>query len=82
MINPTDKTGAIPVNEVASALGTTHLNVLLYVKRGQLKGWEIDGAWYVEQDSLAAFRAKAAGDEGPAPCRSACHKAGGCGNCD
>jgi hypothetical protein len=76
-----NETRAVPASEAAETLGTTPLNVLLYVKRGQLKGWEVEGTWYVELDSLAVFQENAAGKKGPAPCRSACLKAGGCGSC-
>ncbi len=81
MADQINETQAVPASEAAKALGTTPLNILLYVKRGQLKGWEVEGTWYVELDSLTVFRENAAGNEGPAPCRSACRKVGGCGSC-
>lgn len=69
--------------EVASELGTTPLNILLYIKRGQLTGQEIDGKWYVAPESLAALKS---GSEtvGSAPCKPSCghgNHGGGCGGC-
>ncbi len=74
----TDKT----VAEVAEALGTTPVNVLLFIKRGLLQGVETEGGWVVGLESYAAFRASEAGRVGRATCRSACSKAGGCGSCE
>lgn len=72
----------ISVAEVAQVLGTTPLNVLILIKRGQLAGREVEGGWTVDEESLAAFRASEAGQVGKAPCRSACGRAGGCGSCE
>ncbi|MCD4689685.1 MAG: hypothetical protein K8R55_10195 [Desulfuromonadaceae bacterium] len=75
---PTDMT----VAEVAKALGTTPVNVLLFIKRGLLEGLESEDGWVVASKSFAAFRASEAGHVGRASCRSACSKAGGCGSCE
>jgi hypothetical protein len=82
MADQTTDSSAVPVAEVARALGTTPLNVLLYIKRGLLAGKELDGVWYVERESFAAFRDNPAAPDGPAPCRSACSRASHCGTCD
>ncbi len=74
----TDKT----VAEVAEALGTTPVNVLLFIKRGLLQGVEAEDGWVVGLKSFAAFRASEAGRVGRATCRSACSKGGGCGSCE
>jgi hypothetical protein len=73
----------LSVNDVALDLGTTPLNVLLYIKRGQLAGQEIDGKWYVEAASLEALKSETTG-VGSAPCKPACghgSHGGGCGGC-
>jgi hypothetical protein len=70
----------LSVDAVAQKLGTTPLNVLLYIKRGQLKGEEIEGKWYVEPESLAALMSAKNGI-GSAPCTPACGHGGGCGGC-
>ncbi len=73
----------LSAKEVAQELGTTPLNILLYIKRGQLAGQEIKGKWYVEATSLAALKSQAA-SVGSAPCKPACGHGGhdgGCGGC-
>jgi hypothetical protein len=75
---PTDMT----VAEVAEALGTTPVNVLLFIKRGLLEGRESEHGWLVVPESFATFRGSEAGQVGRATCRSACSKAGGCGSCE
>jgi hypothetical protein len=70
----------LDVDEVAIKLGTTPLNVLLYIKRGQLSGEEIEGKWYVESQSLEALMSSA-DVAGAAPCKPACRHGGGCGGC-
>ncbi|MGE4543990.1 MAG: hypothetical protein AB7D06_07775 [Pedobacter sp.] len=73
----------LSAEEVARDLGTTPLNVLLYIKRGQLAGQEIEGKWYVEAASLVALKSETTG-VGSAPCKPACGHGGhggGCGGC-
>ncbi|MEZ4600079.1 MAG: hypothetical protein R2940_09880 [Syntrophotaleaceae bacterium] len=82
MVRSAENRDSIPVEEVAKTLGTTPLNVLLFIKRGQLKGREEEGQWLVDRDSFAAFMETPAARIGSAPCRSACSKAGHCGSCD
>ena len=74
--------GEISVAEVAEALGTTPLNVLLFIKRGLLVGREVENGWMVDGESFAVFRDSEAGQAGRAPCRSACSRADGCGSCE
>ncbi len=82
MENPAKEIEGISVADVAKALNTTPVNVLLLLKRGLLSGQEVDGVWYVGKESFAAFREKPIADQGPAPCRSACSRASQCGSCD
>jgi len=70
------------ISEVAQALGTTPVNVLLFIKRGLLVGREDENGWLVDGESFAAFRDSEAGQDGRAHCRSACSRAGGCGSCE
>jgi hypothetical protein len=70
------------IDEVAQALGTTPVNVLLFIKRGLLAGREDEDGWLVDGESFAAFRNSEAGQDGRAHCRSACSRAGGCGSCE
>jgi hypothetical protein len=72
----------LSVEEVAKTLGTTPLNVLLFVKRGHLKGKEVDGRWFVDPESFAEFLQTPAARDGSAPCRSACSRSSQCGSCD
>jgi hypothetical protein len=44
----------ISLEEAAQKLGTTGLNVLMRVKRGQLKGTEVHGSWMIDAASLDA----------------------------
>jgi|LGOV01.1.fsa_nt_gb hypothetical protein len=80
----TKQTAAIDmsVDEVAQALGTTPVNVLLFIKRGLLVGHEDENGWLVDGESFATFRNSEAGQAGRAHCRSACSRAGGCGSCE
>jgi hypothetical protein len=72
----------ISVEEVAKVLGTTPLNVLLFIKRGQLAGKEVEGVWHVDRESFAEFLESPAARNGSAPCRSACSRASHCGSCN
>lgn len=75
-------TGDMTVAEVAKGLGSTHVNVLLLIKRGLLEAREVDGEWFIDKDDFANFLESEAGRAGRAPCRSACSKAGGCDSCE
>ena len=80
MCETSPKKDMLSVEDVAQELGTTPLNVLLYITRGQLAGQEIEGKWYVGATSLVALKSQAT-DIGSAPCKSACSHGGGCGGC-
>ncbi len=74
--------GWVPIARVAEELGSTPLNVLMYIKRGLLVGEEIDGQWQVETRSLSELLRRRLAGNAPAVCRSACARhAGGCGSC-
>ena len=82
MASKQSESTGMTVAEVAEALGTTPVNVLLFIKRGLLEGLESEDGWVVAPESFAAFRASEAGKIGRATCRSACSRAGGCGSCE
>jgi hypothetical protein len=70
----------LDIDKVAMKLGTTPLNVLLYIKRGELNGEENKGNWYVESQSLEALISGQDGG-GAAACTPACDHGNGCGGC-
>lgn len=72
----------LSVEEVAKILGSTPINVLILVKRGELAGRELDHGWAIDRKSLEAFQAGMGDKSSKAACRSACSKAGGCGSCE
>lgn len=80
MCETSQKKDLMTVEEVAQELGTTPLNILLYIKRGKLAGQEIEDKWYVDRASLASLKSQ---DDkvGSAPCTPACGHGGGCGGC-
>ncbi len=69
----------LPIGEAASQMKSTDLNVLMHVKRGLIKGEEIDGEWFVEQTSLTEFMASHAGKADVCEKKHHCG-AGGCGS--
>ena len=62
----------LSVTEVAAALKTTNLNVMMHIKRGLLKGEEVEGLWYVAADSLAEYQRQTAGQANAQLCKSSC----------
>ena len=72
----------VPAAEAAQAMATTELNVLMHIKRSLLDGREVQGAWYVSSESLAAFREKDGGEKIRVVCKPGCAASkGGCGSC-
>ncbi|HEY5674671.1 MAG TPA: hypothetical protein VIR78_13250 [Malonomonas sp.] len=70
----------LSVAEVAATLKTTSLNVMMHIKRGLIKGEELDGSWYVSADSLAEYQRQTAGQANPQLCKSSCGH--GCSTCN
>ncbi|MFO7983474.1 MAG: hypothetical protein R6V08_08495 [Desulfuromonadales bacterium] len=65
----------ISLADAAQKLGTTSLNVLMRVRRGQLVGTEMDGEWVIDAASLddSHRQAEPAIDASPCSgCRSDC----------
>lgn len=72
----------LPLSHAAELLGSTHLNVLMHVKRGLLTGAEREGGWLVDPGSVAALLAKRRTGAAPMVCGSGCaKKTAGCGGC-
>jgi ADP-ribosyl-[dinitrogen reductase] hydrolase len=69
----------ISVAEVAEILKTTTISVMMHIKRGLLKGEEIDGDWYVTAVDLAEYQSQAGGAAYGKLCKSSCgHGCSGC----
>ncbi|MDX2480845.1 MAG: ADP-ribosyl-[dinitrogen reductase] hydrolase [Desulfuromusa sp.] len=69
----------LAIADVAAAMKTTTLNVMMHIKRGLLSGEEIDGDWYVLADTLAEYQ-KESGDSAHGNlCKSSCGH--GCSSC-
>lgn len=62
----------------AETLGTTPTKILMLLKKGELKGQEIEGKWYVEADSLACCKSHGIDMKATNGCASYCNS-GGCG---
>ena len=69
----------ISIVEAAKIMQTTHLNVLMHIKRGLLKGIEEDGQWYVDKVSLEALLNQTGGGKAEGVCASGCAKKHACG---
>lgn len=70
------------IDEAASQLGTTPLNILMHLKRGLLAGHEADGGWQIETASVRGLLDKRSQGEKPdVVCASGCAKTHGCGGC-
>ncbi|PLX86676.1 MAG: hypothetical protein C0617_00245 [Desulfuromonas sp.] len=66
----------LPAEQAAKVLHTTHLKVLMLIKRGLLCGRDIDGTWQVSMASLEAFCRQEPNDR--AVIKGTC---GGCSAC-
>jgi hypothetical protein len=67
------------IEETAKILQTTHLNVLMHIKRGLLTGVEEESGWMIEQHSLDELLAKTGGVKATDVCTSGCAKKHACG---
>lgn len=68
----------LTVDEVATSLKTTPMNVMMHIKRGLLAGEEVDGAWYIPADSLASYLSEAGGAAHGSLCNGKSHCGQGC----
>jgi len=71
----------VSIEDVAKALKTTELNVLMHVKRKLLVAEEAHGTWHVSRESLERFIQSGKDLQGVELCRSSCAKKGGCTSC-
>ena len=68
----TKQTELLPIAAVAERMETTQLNVLMHIKRGLLKGEEIDGDWFVPAAAVDSYlKEKGAAAHGSL-CKSHC----------
>ena len=69
--------------EVARIMETTTLSVMMHIKKGLLKGEEIEGVWYVASGSLQEYLQQSGGAAYGELCKSKCgHACGSCGGED
>ena len=69
----------IDLDEAATRLESTPLNVLMHIKRDLLAGEEIDGSWFVDVASLENFLASREDSPKVNVCESSCsHKCPSC----
>lgn len=68
----------LTVEESALYLATTPTKILMLLKRGDLKGVETDGTWFVDADSLACCKSHGVDMKVTSGCASYCNS-GGCG---
>ena len=68
----------LTVNEVATTMKTTPMNVMMHIKRGLLAGEEIEGSWYVSADSLASYLSDANRGVNGSVCKAKSHCGQGC----
>jgi hypothetical protein len=76
-----EETPYIPIADAARELKTTHLRILMLIRRNRMKGCQVDGEWYVEKCDIACFNGLESGDAEPGGCRASC-ASGGCGGRD
>lgn len=72
--------GHLPLPDAALRLHSTELNVLMHLKRGLLRGREVEGTWWIEQASLDKLLAQTGGGKSETVCASHCGKKA-CGSC-
>ena len=69
----------VTLGEAVQLLETTRLNLMMQIKRGLLKGQEIDGVWFVERESLQKALQDGKVDQSTVLAAHPCAKAGQCG---
>jgi hypothetical protein len=68
----------VPLAEAAQLLETTEMRVLMMLKKNELRGKNVDEAWYVDRASLDLCSKPKAGDIVKPGCGGGC--GGGCGH--
>lgn len=74
-----DPEGWMPLEEAAEVMRTTGLHLLMRVKRGLVRGRELNGRWYIDPAAVSA--AASTPDAGEVLRPTHCKKPGGCGGC-
>ncbi|MBN1959110.1 MAG: hypothetical protein JXQ81_07925 [Desulfuromonadales bacterium] len=72
--------GKLSLEETASRMNTTKVNVLMHLKQGHIAGEEIDGEWVVAASSVKKFLAAGETFHTPVICQSSCRNRH-CGSC-
>jgi hypothetical protein len=70
-------TSFVPIAEAATLLETTEMRVLMMLKKNELKGKNVDEAWYVDRASLQLCGKPKASDIVKPGCGGGCGS--GCG---
>jgi hypothetical protein len=73
-----EETPYVTITDAARELETTHLRILMLIRRNMLKGCQVDGEWYVEKSVIACFKGLDMDDKKTVGCRTSC-ASGGCG---
>jgi hypothetical protein len=68
----------LPMDEASRELKTTGLRILMLIKRGVMRGRQLEGEWFVEKGSMNCFRSHEADGAKPGGCKGNCGS-GGCG---
>ncbi len=63
----------VPIAEAAQELKTTHLRVLMLLKRNALSGCQVEGEWYVEKSSLDCLQRHGIDPVGTVNCATSCN---------
>jgi hypothetical protein len=71
-----EETQYIPITEAARELKTTHLRILMLIRRNLMKGCQVDGEWYVEKCESACFRELEKKAAKPVGCSTSCTSRG------
>ena len=51
-----EETPYVTITDAARELETTHLRILMLIRRNLMKGCQVDGEWYVEKCDIACFK--------------------------
>lgn len=67
----------VPIDEAAEELKTTPVRILMLIRKGVMRGSQVDEEWFVEKGSMACFRSYADETQKPGGCKGSC-SSGGC----
>jgi hypothetical protein len=67
-----EETPYVAITDAARELETTHLRILMLIRRNMMKGSQVDGEWYVEKSVIASFKELDMDDKKLGGCRASC----------